>query len=242
MAENTSKPIIEAMKKKGMTLERLEAVSGISERHIMAIVENNRKKLPAAPYLRGYLMKIGKILDFDGEELWKEYAAGGEAIRQSGAYDKLPENAPPEKKGGLKIIFVGIVLLALAVFAGTRFFRADNPGIQFENLEEEITETKERTFMIRGAINQKFKLTLGEEEIVLKDGGAFEKEVILEPGFNTFIFVAKKALGKEHKFPKQIFYEEEIVKDKTEDGIPQETYAPRQAVPKVVPETPEVIQ
>lgn len=240
MQGNVSKIIVEAMKKRNITLERLEAASGISERHIMAIIESNRKNLPAAPYLRGYLLKIGKMLDINGEELWREYIAEGNIIRQSGKEDKLPEGASRKKQGKLKLVFIGIVVAALAIFAGTRFLGADNPNMQFENLEEGITETKERIFVIHGTANPKFKITLGREEVVLKENGRFEKEVIVEPGFNTFLFVAKKPLGKEHKFPKQIFYEEKLQEERI--LLPGEIDREPQGAPSRAPEIPEVIQ
>lgn len=243
--ESTSQKIIEAMKRKGVTLERLEAVSGVSERHIMAIVEGSKKNLPAAPYLRGYLIKIGKIIDLDGEELWKGFAKEGEAIRQSGAHDKFPENTQPRKKGNMKIAAIGAGAVFVAGLVALQLFRADNPKIRFGNLDEEVTQTKERIFIIRGNSNPGFKLTLGEEEIVVREGGAFEKEVVLEPGFNTFIFTAKKPLGKEHKFPKQIFYEE-TEEEKTQGEILNEMPAPSNIItpiiPEIAPKAPEVIQ
>ena len=238
--ESVSQKIIEGMKRKGMTLERLEAVSGISERHIMAIIENKKSKLPAAPYLRGYLMKIGRILDVDGEEIWKEYAKENDTLRQSGKDDTLPEARAPRRKGLPRMLFAGIGGIILVVFITSRFLGVDNPEIRFENLREEVTETSERTFLIRGAITPQFKLTLGEEEIVVQEDGTFEKEVILESGFNTFIFVAKKALGKEHTFPKQVFYEESEAEAGAEALMSEEGAS--LVPPKVVPNIPEVIQ
>jgi len=231
-----SQKIVEAMKRKGVSLERLEIASGVSERHIISIVEGNAKKLPAAPYLRGYLLKIGKAIDLDGEELWRELSKERETIRRAGAEDRLPEGAPWKKRGNMKMAAMGVGTTLIVFAILIQIFRSDNPGIKFENLNEEITETKERIFMVQGKLNPSFKLMLGEEEIVIKEEGAFEKEVILEPGFNTLIFVAKKPLGKEHKFPKQIFYEEApSVEPSPETRIPE-------IAPDMAPPAPEVIQ
>lgn len=199
--------ILGAMRRGNISLERLEALSGVSLRHLSLLVEGKYNKLPAAPYVRGYMLKIAKALDLNGEELWQEFREEGEELRTSGKHDTLPENRFISKNALVRLcIAAGVLVLVLAVL-GIRMLLLDNPNIKFSNLEEEITTVRNNLFTIEGSLKPGFKLTLNGKDIVVDAKGNFEEEVTLESGFNTLIFTAKKVLGKEHRFPKQVFYE-----------------------------------
>ena len=84
--------ILEALKLKGMNLEKLSQLSGVSERSLALLLEEQFDKLPPAPYVHGYLVKIAETLNLDGRELWREYLKNNEEIRRSGKEDILPLN------------------------------------------------------------------------------------------------------------------------------------------------------
>src|SRR5580658_10539475 len=79
------------MKHKGMTLKKLGEMTGISPTHLQEIARADFNALPSAPYVHGYLVRLGKALDFDGEEWWNRVKNEG-LVRNSGPADSLPEN------------------------------------------------------------------------------------------------------------------------------------------------------
>ncbi|MDP2704304.1 MAG: helix-turn-helix domain-containing protein [bacterium] len=199
--------ILGAMRKENVSLERLETLSGVSGHHLSLLMEGKYEKLPAAPYVRGYMLKIAKVLGLNGEELWQEFAENSEELRTSGKHDTLPENRFMSKNALVRICIVIGILVAVLAIAGIRMLFLDNPNIKFNNLEDEITTVRSSPLMIEGSLKPGFKLTLNGEEIVVDAKGSFTEEVNLGSGFNTLVFAAKKVLGKEHRFPKQVFYE-----------------------------------
>ena len=58
----------ERLKERGLTLKRLSELSGISVKHLEALAAGQFDNLPPAPYLRGYLLKLGQVLGFDGND------------------------------------------------------------------------------------------------------------------------------------------------------------------------------
>lgn len=204
---NITQKILGAMRKENISLERLETLSGVSGRHLSLFLEGKYEKLPAAPYVRGYLLKIAKVLGLNGEELWQEFAENSEELRTSGKHDTLPENRFISKNSLVRILIALGALVVILAIMGIRMLVLDNPNIKFSNLEDEITTVESEVFKIQGSLKPGFKLTLNGKEIVVDEKGNFEEEVNLESGFNTLIFIAKKVLGKEHRFPKQVFYE-----------------------------------
>jgi len=212
MEENKSLSnlILDSLRLKGMSVEKLAQVTGISEMFLEQLLEEKFEKLPSYPYMRGYLIKIGNVLNLDGEKLWQEYIRHNQAIKSSGRHDRLPSNRFAFSLFGKKAIYATIALL---FFAGYMSFRlADffqQPKLDLENITETMT-VKTKELKIKGKINPKNNLTLNNEEVYADKDGNFEKDILLQTGFNTLTFKIKKFLGKEFTVTKQVFYEEEI--------------------------------
>jgi transcriptional regulator with XRE-family HTH domain len=202
-----SQTITELMRAKGVSLEKLASLTGVSERHIQLILDNKLSKLPAAPYARGYLNRISGVLGLDSDHVWQEYLAENAAVRQSGKDDKMPQNRFIFKRMFPRATIAISAILIVVIIATVKTIATNNPRLEFHNLKEDITIVKDEKFTIKGDLNSGYKLTLNDNEIFLGKGGSFEKEVLLEPGFNTFVFKAKKVLGRERVFRKQIFYD-----------------------------------
>ena len=56
----------ERIKAKGFSLKKLADVTGIAPVHIENLLRGDFGHIPSAPYFRGYLIRLGKVLDFDG--------------------------------------------------------------------------------------------------------------------------------------------------------------------------------
>lgn len=214
-----SETIQEVMHAKGFDVAKLAQMTGVSDRYIEFLIEEKFSKLPAAPYVRGYISRISQVLGLNPETTWQEYLTNNASLRKAGESDRMPKNRFTSKNPVSKVLLVvcGIgIIISLAVL---RTLYVNNPKVEFQNLKEDITIVKEPKFTIKGKIDPTYKLTLNNGEIFLDKEGAFEKEVVLEPGFNTFTFNAKKILGREFQIKKQIFYQEpEPVYNETPDA------------------------
>ena len=197
----------EAAELRGLTFERLAQLSDVPERYLLAIRDGEFEKLPAAPYVRGYLIKLGEILNIDGEALWQVYK--GEApIKKSGPRDKLPANRFAIKSLNKKTVIAGIVLVIIAIYLVWRasiFLGA--PSIEIINPAVNNYITKEPVLKLIGNINPGDKLIVNGEEVLVGASGRFEKEFQLQPGPNTFELIAKRFLGKETKLVRQVIYQ-----------------------------------
>ncbi|MCX6702642.1 MAG: helix-turn-helix domain-containing protein [Candidatus Wolfebacteria bacterium] len=210
--ERTLKEILnEAMDLRGVNLERLAQATEIPERYLIALKEDDYKKLPSAPYVRGYLMKIGEVLDVDGKSLWEIYRRHN-PIKSSGLDDKLPINRFAIKGMNKKLIILGFIGVFAVIYLGWRgsdFFGA--PKIEVTNPIDSAIQVATSTIKITGTTEPMDKITVGppgsSDEVLVSGNGRFEKVISLQVGPNTIEIKAKKFLGKEVKITKQIFYQ-----------------------------------
>lgn len=191
----------------GMNLKEFSAHTGVSERHLEAFLEGHFHKLPAAPYVRGYLIKIAHALDLEEEQLWELYREEV-GVKSSGAEDRLPQNRyaiKTIKRSWIVGGAIGILVLVIAIANIGRFVGAPNLTIVNPALETTITSTP--TLLLEGTLDAQHKLTIDGEEIPLTPDGAFQKLYLLEPGPNQIRFTAKKFLGKEVTVERRVVYE-----------------------------------
>ena len=104
----------EACGLKHIDYAKLAELSGIPERYILAIQNIDTKKLPAAPYVRGYLKKISEVLGLDYTEVLDLYKKELEQ-KTSGEHDTLPFNRFAIKRFSKKIL----IYSALCILVGT---------------------------------------------------------------------------------------------------------------------------
>lgn len=204
-----AKIILEAMRYYDLNLDKLAKLSGISERHLAALLEEKFKQLPSAPYVHGYLAKIAALLNLDGEDLWRVYLKDNQNLRRSGERDQLPPNRFSYR---FWMTRTAILIIAALLIAGFYvFFQAsgffNKPDLFFENLEDDSAIVQEERFVFRGRIESPASLTLDGEPVNVAADGSFEKTVYLNTGVNIFTFRAKKALGRETEIVRQVFYE-----------------------------------
>jgi lambda repressor-like predicted transcriptional regulator len=201
---NLANLIIEALKAKGVNLVRLSEVTGVPEGVLATLLEEKYDKLPPAPYVRGYLLKIAEVLSLDGQKLWAEYLKDRSDIKRPGAADVLPPNRFKTSRvkkttiaiiAGVVIIF-GYIILRLPGFFGT-------PSFGLAPLPATVTSPN---LTVQGKMNPADQLILNGEEIYPDKSGNFQKEIILQPGFNTLTFDVKKLMGQAYVVTKQVLY------------------------------------
>ncbi|MBI4094527.1 MAG: helix-turn-helix domain-containing protein [Candidatus Liptonbacteria bacterium] len=197
----------ERLKEHGLSLKKLSEITAISERHLANLAGGRYEDLPAAPYLRGYLIRIGQVLGFQGEEWWERLRAEG-VLKGAGPEDELPHNrfragAPPR----VFLFTIAVAILAVAYFGVRARDIFGTPLLAVTAPDAPITNTASSTVRIAGILAGGDRITINGEVTELRAGGAWQKEVTLAPGLNTFEIRASKFLGREARVMRQIFYE-----------------------------------
>ena len=101
-------------------------------------------------------------------------------------------------------IIAGVIIVYLVIrlpgFLG-------RPELDIENLSADPTVVLSQNFTIRGIMNSSDELTINGEAVYPAKDGSFEKNILLQSGFNSVVFQIKKLLGKTYTVTKQIFYQ-----------------------------------
>ncbi len=196
----------ERMKERGLTIRRLAELSGVTAENLLSLSEERFADLPAAPYLRGYLAKIGRVLDFDPAPWW-EYFERLKAFRSSGPADELPQNRftqkPVAKYGWL--VLLGIIFLAYFGFQFRHIF--GKPTIAVSYPPEGIVRVAQSAARVMGNVEGSTNLSINNEPIPVGTDGTWGKNIVLQLGMNTIEIRASKFLGGETKVVRQILYE-----------------------------------
>jgi cytoskeletal protein RodZ len=201
----------EKIKERGVSLKKLAEMTGIAPAHIESLLRGDYENMPSAPYFHGYLMHLGAILDFDGEEWWIKLKKEG-VIKNSGELDTMPRNrfikqSPPKY---LWWIGAGIIVLIYLAFQAPRIFGKPALVVSVPNVNPYVTTSS--TITLSGTVAGADSLSLvgadGEQEpIIVAADGSWQKSVLLGVGPNPFQISAKKFLGGETSVTEQIFYQ-----------------------------------
>ena len=198
------------IRERGLTLKKLSELSGITLKYLEYLSAGNFEALPSAPYFRGYLEKLGRILDFDYREWWQNIKEE-EIVKTSGTLDQLPKNRFALSSPG-KFIWPGIFLLLVVFYFGARFSKIfGQPQVSVAYPTEAFTNTASQEIVVRGELKDGDKLVINGEAVVMEDDGTWEKNILLEPGLNTIEIKAKKFLGRETRIIRQVLYKPEEV-------------------------------
>src|SRR5690348_14223988 len=140
------------LREKGVSLKRLAELTGIAPAHLENLLRGNFTDLPSAPYFRGYLLRLGKSLDFDGEEWWTRIKRSG-APKNSGPTDSLPKNRFI-KQGTPKSVWIGGAVVALlAIYLVFQFSRiVGRPTLTVTAPPQTPYSTESNTFMLAGVV------------------------------------------------------------------------------------------
>jgi transcriptional regulator with XRE-family HTH domain len=201
----------EKMKEKGLSLKKIAEMTGIAPAHIESLLRGDYDSMPSAPYFHGYMIHLGTILEFDGEEWWTILKKQG-VIKNSGELDTLPRNrfikqSPPKY---LWAIGAGILVLIYLAFQAPRIFGHPTLVVQFPDANPYVTTSS--TVTLSGTVSGADSLYLvganGEtEQIIIAADGSWQKGVLLGTGPNPFEISAKKFLGGVTTVTEQIFYQ-----------------------------------
>ncbi len=212
LSKNLSELINEGLDLRGLDPKKLSELTDIPVHYLSALSNGDFNKLPAVPYVRGYLMRIAEALRIDTDTLLRAYKqeVAFRSIRTSGPEDKLPSNRFIFRAPHRRIIFViagAIFLLAIGYF----FWRVNDfsatPQIKINSPSVDNLIVNSPMIKLSGEVNPKDKLTVNDEEILVDESGQFSEDFSLQPGVNTIEFKVKRFLGKEAKIIRQVIYQ-----------------------------------
>ncbi len=197
---------------RGLDLKKLSESTDIPIHYLAALSNGDFEKLPAAPYIRGYLVKIAETLRIDTDLLLKTYKQeiSLRSLRTSGPEDKLPVNrftfkTSHRKKSLLAIGLVAILIIAFLIWRADDFL--GTPRIEIINPAADNLVVNTPSVKLLGKVNPNDKLTIYGEEISVGKDSRFEKEFSLQPGLNRIEFKAKRFLGGEVTVVRQVIYQ-----------------------------------
>lgn len=194
------------IKARGLSLEKVADATGITLRHLENLSRGRFEDLPPAPYFRGYLIKLGTLLDFDPNIWWERFQVMG-VVKRSGPQDHLPKNRFAITSR-TKYVASAVAAILILSFAGLRFSRIlGKPILTVQNPRAELTTVREGKLKVYGYLKNGDNVSINNEGALVEGDGYFEKELGLEPGLNTISIQAKKFLGREANVIRQIFYE-----------------------------------
>lgn len=200
--------LTEKITERGWSLRKVSDTTGISLAHLEHLLRGEFDELPAAPYLHGYLTKLGEALNFDPEPWWRaiRQSAASTIVPRSGIDDTLPTNRFSRTRPG-KWAWLGIVVLAIVVYVGIRFQSIFGlPTLTVIVPETDTISTTSQTVTLRGTLLNGTDITVNGEPIPLSNESAWQKDVTLSQGVNTFEFTAEKFLGRSRTVIRQIVY------------------------------------
>ncbi|MEK7507853.1 MAG: helix-turn-helix domain-containing protein [Patescibacteria group bacterium] len=195
----------ERLKEKGVGLKKLSEISGISLKHLKALSHDEFSTLPPAPYIRGYINKLGELIGFNSNEWW-------EKIRMT-ELDASPADSPPTNKfvkrspmkKAVASAFVILIVCAAFVFASPRIFGKPTITISYPDQNPAVTASDNITLV--GLVTNGSRVYVNGESVEITTDGLWEKTISLGSGINPVEIKAKKFLGGETTIIQQILYE-----------------------------------
>ena len=198
----------ELMETRGFNISRLSESADVPERYLAALCEGDFKKLPALPYVRGFIIQAAEALGVDGNEVWRVYK--DEIIVKIGIEDKLPVNRFAGRSINKRKIAIGVIAFFAIIYL---VWRIDDllgiPKLEIIYPQMEVTTVNAPVVKLKGRLSvSRDKLTINNEEAFVSSDGWFEKDLTLEAGANVIEFKAKRFLGKEVKMTREIIYQQ----------------------------------
>lgn len=200
--------IAEGMDAKGFTVKKLAEATGVAEGYLKLFADGDLRKLPPAPYVRGYLTKIAHVTDLDRDDLWHRYRSEIGGLGSSGPADRLPNNRFAIKTQRKKLLLAGTLAVMIAAYLGWNARALIGvPRLTLTEPAEETTSAAEPSAVIAGRTDSSAKLTINGEQLYLEGNGQFRKEYALQEGLNNFEVIAKKFLGGQAQLTRKIIFQ-----------------------------------
>lgn len=192
-----------------VTLEFLAKKTNIKAEYLKCLENNQFNKLPAAPFIKGYIKTYARIFGFEYKPLiavlrrdYKESAKGHlvprdflkPVIRERVTWN--PVTASAVMIGGVFLTLVGFVIYKWYVFNKPPLLEITTPT----DNQEVSSQVK-----ITGRTNPEALLIINSQPVALQPDGSFTTEVLIpREGSNTITFEATDKRGKTNLVQKTV--------------------------------------
>ena len=173
--------------------------------HIENMLRGDFENVPSVPYFRGYLIRLGEVLNFDGEAWWTKIKKE-EGVRKSGPTDSLPKNRFARKSPAKIIAISSATLVLLIVFGFALPHIVGQPSVSIMTPQGNPYITSSDSVVIQGVARNANSVYVNSDEAPIGSDGSWQKTVLLQGGMNTFDISAKKFLGGTTNVVEQIMY------------------------------------
>lgn len=224
--------LVEAIESHGANLSKLAESSRVPERYLELLIREEFDKLPAAPYLHGYIHRLAVTLELDSDLLWeifkKEYR-----LKTSGGDDRLPANRfAIQTVNNTKLLIIGLLAIIVVAYLIIRWSALfGRPALAILDPVNETTIASVTTYTIRGSTGPDIKVSINNDLLDVSSDGTFSKDVLLQSGINTFEIKAKKLLGREVSVIRQIILQSDSSPSPSSINPPAPTL-----IPETIPE------
>lgn len=220
MHDELSTLLATKLRERKLSPQQVADATGIPVEVIEQLVTGDHANLPAAPYLHGYLVKLGVYFDLDGEQLWQQIKRA-EPVKSSGTGDLLPKNRFSRNRMPRWILWGVPIALILLTFFGFRFAAIIGlPDVAITDPDRDGIVYTQSPARIAGTATPGSRVTVNGEAVPLTDGGIWTKEVNLQPGTpNDFTVEASKLLGRSRSTSRRIFFEAPMVSTTTTSTV-----------------------
>lgn len=206
-------------KESGLTLEKIEAVSLVQKKYLLALEEGRYWDLPGEVYGRQFLRAYAKCLSVNAEVLVdkfdKEYGVFKNWQTRSEKVKAAPPRAAPKIVIGpwfIKRAFVLVVMAAFLGYLGLEIKHIVSPPVLIVDSPTDNLITSMQVVEIKGWVEPESKLSINGQEIYSDRRGNFLENIGLQSGVNIIHFAAKKKYGKESVVIRKVMVQEESEK------------------------------
>lgn len=191
----------------GFTLEQVEKATKIRVKFLKALENDEFKKMPALPYVQGFLKNYSTFLGLKSVivlAMFRRQFIHSEKQKVENIEESLTNTQwqiTPNKVVMTAVIFSVAVLFAY-FYAQYQALHAPPPL----SLEQPKTDTitKETAFSVFGNTDTDATITINNEPVLVKEGGRFYKDVALTVGENTLMVEATSRIGEKTTLTRRI--------------------------------------
>ncbi len=192
---------------KGFSLEQIERATKIRAKFISSIELDDYRKLPAVPYVQGFIKNYGDFLGLRSTTLLalfrrqylkkkkKESDSIEQPLTESGW--KLTPN-----KVILTLVVILILILSYYFYSQYRSLHQP-PPLTLQSPKEDLI-VKQDSVPVYGDTDPDATISINNEPILVKSDGKFYKDIALTQGNNTIVITVTSRAGEKTTLTRKI--------------------------------------
>jgi cytoskeletal protein RodZ len=202
----------EARSTKKLSLERVEEVTKIRKKFLVAIEDDDYTKLPSIAYAKGFVKNYAEFLGLNTTHVLAFFRrqtreSYGSTIAPKGLTEPLNASlfrlTPTRFLAGV----ISILLISFLLYFGLQYRRIQlPPQLVIESPKSNII-VPDKQIDILGRTDPDATVTINGVTVLLRGDGQFYDKLNLETGTNTITIVATSRFGKSNKIDKKVIYQ-----------------------------------